>query len=377
QLQVSWAPLGQAVSLNVEEDGRRAEQAVLAEVTVLPAQQEASAPPGLPNPLRATFGGQLTLLGYAPGAGDVQPGETVYLETYWRAEASLSEDMALLVKLVDDQHRIVANWLTSPSLASYPTGLWQAGGHVRGQHTVRLPVTVEPGRYELRIALVRPTGTKLDLTGERPHRVLNGLVTWRTALKGEELALTSIRVVDRPRTFQLPEVEHPLDVTVGRRAHLVGYALDASQARAGGLVDLTLYWQADGPMAKPFKVFTHLLAADGKLWTQHDAPPGGGCCPAGTWAKGEVIVDHHPIALPADLPPGTYWLVAGMYDEDTDMRLPAFSAAGEPFAKDRVPLTSVDVRATEASSGQEAAAVEPVFEFDFKIYLPLIHQGRP
>jgi mannosyltransferase len=377
QLQVSWASLGQAASLSVEEDGRRAEQAVLADVTVLPAQQAASASPELPNPLRATFGGQITLLGYAPGAVDVQPGETVHLETYWRAEASPSEDMALLVKLTDAQHRIVANWLTSPSLSSYPTSLWQAGGCVRGQHTVRLPVTVEPGRYELRVALVRPTGTRLELTGERAHRVLDGLLTWRTALKGEELVLASVRVVDRPRTFQLPEVKDPLDVTVGRRAHLVGYALDASQARAGGRVDLTLYWQADGPMARPFKVFTHLLDADGKLWTQDDAPPGGGCCPANTWAKGEVIVDHHPIALPADLPPGTYWLAAGMYDEDTDTRLPAFSAAGEPYAKGRVPLTSVDVKAAVASSGQEDVAVEPVFEFDFKIYLPLIHQGRP
>ena len=43
-------------------------------------------------------------------------------------------------------------------------------------------------------------------------------------------------------------------------------------------------------MVRPFKVFTHLLDAEGNIWAQHDAHPGGGCCPANTWVEDEVIM---------------------------------------------------------------------------------------
>ncbi|HEX9118893.1 MAG TPA: hypothetical protein VGA61_22700, partial [Anaerolineae bacterium] len=40
-----------------------------------------------------------------------------------------------------------------------------------------------------------------------------------------------------------------------------------------------------------------------------------------TWQKGEVVVDGHELALPANLAAGNYRLEIGFYDEKTDERL--------------------------------------------------------
>jgi len=49
---------------------------------------------------------------------------------------------------------------------------------------------------------------------------------------------------------------------------------------------------------------------------------------AGTlWAPGEIIVDTHPID-PTTLPPGNYYLLAGLYDPATGERLPAVGPDG-------------------------------------------------
>ncbi|MCL7454767.1 MAG: glycosyltransferase family 39 protein, partial [Anaerolineae bacterium] len=145
RLQINWLRLGEGTALPVQEDGRSLDQAVLAEVRVLPARVPGSRPRDLPNPLRATFGGQIMLLGYEPRDMEVQPGETLHLETHWRAGQTPAGDLRLLVELVDGQGHAAADWEMSPSLESYPTSLWQAGGYVRGQQDVTVPPTLAFG----------------------------------------------------------------------------------------------------------------------------------------------------------------------------------------------------------------------------------------
>jgi hypothetical protein len=182
--------------------------------------------------------------------------------------------------------------------------------------------------------------------------------------------LATVEVLDRPRQFGLPPVTNALDATVGKQAHLIGYDLELDRAYPGGRLPLTLFWQAGGPMVRPFKVFTHLLDSEGTIQAQHDAAPGGGCCPAHTWVKGEVIVDEHPIALGADLAPGTYRLVVGMYDEDFDTRVPAYDAGGAPLAHDRVEIGELIV---EAPPVEQASAIRPSPEdLDWAVFLPLV-----
>jgi hypothetical protein len=201
-------------------------------------------------------------------------------------------------------------------------------------------------------------------------------LSWSEPLSGQDLALTSIEVSDRLRRFDLPPIEQPLDFVVGRQARLVGYDLDLSQSQPGGRLHLRVVWQAEGPLVRPFKVFVHLLDDSGAIVSQHDAPPGDGCCPTNTWVEGEVIVDEHPLTLKADLPSGSYRLVAGMYDEDLNTRLPVYTVDGEQAAHDWVPLGRVTVKPIQQREQEATAVAEPRFKFDHHLFLPVVSRGE-
>ena len=361
-LEVAWLPLDGSPPLQAEWSGDRVDRVSLAEVTVVP-DGSSEAPWDLPNPLQVTFGGEFTLLGYEPALAQVQPGEDLLLQTYWQAERMPSADYATVMELADKSGQVVAH-ASSLLTPSYPSSLWKPGQYLRGQQHLSLPVTVPQGRYSLQIALVSPEGERLKASGQasRPAR-----------LGDDELVLGTVQVVDRPRQFDLPAISNGLEATVGQQAHLMGYDLKLDQAHPGGQLPLTLYWQAGGPMVRPFKVFTHLIDAEGSIQAQHDAAPGGGCCPAHTWVEGEVIVDEHSIALGTDLLPGSYRIAVGMYDEESDARMPAYGADGAPLAHDRIEIVGLTIDAPPEV--QDEATGSSWDELDSVIFLPHVLKG--
>uniref|UniRef100_A0A7C3AQP7 Beta sliding clamp n=1 Tax=Thermorudis sp. TaxID=1969470 RepID=A0A7C3AQP7_9BACT len=64
--------------------------------------------------------------------------------------------------------------------------------------------------------------------------------------------------------------------------------------------------------------------------------------PAAVLSPGDRVVEQYELALPADLPPGTYRLVAGLYELSTLVRLPARSTDGRHLVNE-VPLGEVRV----------------------------------
>jgi hypothetical protein len=90
-------------------------------------------------------------------------------------------------------------------------------------------------------------------------------------------------------------------------------------------------------------VFVHLVEVEGQLAAQRDSEPVGGSRPTSTWAVGEPIKDRVGLLLPADVPPGLYELVVGMYDPATLERLPVRDADGN-VAGDSILLGPVEVR---------------------------------
>ena len=100
----------------------------------------------------------------------------------------------------------------------------------------------------------------------------------------------------------------------GETITLREYTVWPTTARPGDVVGVRLVWSADTTPARPYKVFLHLLAADGRLVAQRDGEPGGGSRPTTGWAAGELVVDNHGLLLPVGLPPGEYDLRLGLYD---------------------------------------------------------------
>lgn len=118
--------------------------------------------------------------------------------------------------------------------------------------------------------------------------------------------------------FAPPDRATPLNAQFAEGIELIGYALAPDR--------LTLVWRATNTPSRDYTVFTHALAADGTLLTQHDAPPK---IPTSSWKPGEIILDVHEFTLPTHQP---VLLTAGLYRPDTGARLPVNATTPEPNA---------------------------------------------
>jgi len=139
------------------------------------------------------------------------------------------------------------------------------------------------------------------------------------------------------------EIEHPLEVRLGEQIRLLGYSLAEDAVAPGRMVRLTLFWQAEEPVAERIAVFAHLLDGDGRLVAQQDSEPLGGSRPTTTWTTSEVLSDHIGILIPPGTASGEYHLVVGMYRPDTGERLPVWDGEGA-VAGDSIPLSMIQVR---------------------------------
>jgi hypothetical protein len=109
-----------------------------------------------------------------------------------------------------------------------------------------------------------------------------------------------------------PQVE--VDYRFVQPIRLVGYNMNTPQARVGKPLSFGLYFSTDGPLARNYLIFTHLLAADGSIVGQQDHIAGADSFPSSLWPIGNLILNRFQINLPGNLPPGAYRLEVGLYD---------------------------------------------------------------
>ena len=96
----------------------------------------------------------------------------------------------------------------------------------------------------------------------------------------------------------------------------------AGQVQPGGMLEVTIYWRAVQRPDAVWHSFLHLYDAAGQKVAQaEDHRPGGEYLPSTLWQPGDVIADQFDIALPAELAPGEYTLMAGFYDPATGGRI--------------------------------------------------------
>ena len=117
------------------------------------------------------------------------------------------------------------------------------------------------------------------------------------------------------------------------RITLDGYALESATLSPGDILQLTLLWETNAPITERYKVFVHVYADPAQPpLAQQDGEPGGGLLITSGWTPGKRYADNHGVALPPDLPPGTYTLAIGLYNLFDGTRLALTqngTAAGE------------------------------------------------
>ena len=98
---------------------------------------------------------------------------------------------------------------------------------------------------------------------------------------------------------------------------LLGWKLvSGSHPRPGGTVRVRLYWQGQGLITDELHSFVHLYTPSmQRSWAVENVGIGGRP-DSQFWIPAKYYVDDLRLSLPADLPPATYTLVAGMFTSE-------------------------------------------------------------
>ena len=111
---------------------------------------------------------------------------------------------------------------------------------------------------------------------------------------------------------------------------------------SGGGVDVTLYWRVLAEQRQSLTVFSQILNAEGQQVAGHDSVPRNGTFPMTEWPVESVQADVHHIELPANLPPGQYTIIVGLYNSFSE-RLAVTTADGQTYPNRAVPLAVVEL----------------------------------
>ena len=258
------------------------------------------------RPLDAPVTPALRCIGSTQSARAVQAGDALEIAVFWQAAQAPVADYVFQIVLAWPDGAFLVGSDLPLGRHEHPTSAWRAGEIVRSPHRLRIPAAAPAGSYAIE-------GTVLDTEG-RPV--------------ASPVVLGKIEVEATDRTFVPPPgVQHRLDANLENQVALLGYDLPEAVIVPGQALPVTLYWQATREMAASYKVFAQLLGPDGVL-AQIDAIPVAWTRPTTGWVQGEVVTDAYELAIPGDAPPGTYRLIAGLYDEQTLNRLNVLDPSG-------------------------------------------------
>jgi len=286
------------------------------------------------TPMQADFDGKLRLVDYAVTADE--HGELV-VQLYWQALAPIEDNLHVYVAFQDGEGNTLYDTHYYPPVALlwYPTSRWTPGETVLVQ---TLPWTLDADQFALLVGVYAgesgwTEGGRLPVSHVQP------------ALPVLESS-TLLRLEGFERSGQdewsplLPAHEppaQPLDARFGDAIALEGVTLEgvtlpATTVQPGDHLGVILHWRALATPDADYTAFVHLLDAAGEKVAQMDWQPRDaiGPLPTSAWQPGQTVVSGAVLALPADLAPGDYRLIAGMYHWQDGARLPASGESAEP-----------------------------------------------
>jgi len=276
-------------------------------------------------------GTPIRLIGGLIEVDQVHPGDRVPVSLYWRAEAPPETDYVVHVRLLGRDWERIGGTDGYPGGGTFPTTLWEPGVVYRDRYLLPVAEDAEgPVLMGLEAGMRVQGGDPLTFT-------LSSGVPWPGPLLLDTVPL-------RPTHPPSAQVAYPIGARLGGSITLVGADLSSARVMAGDTVTVTLVWQAEAEVAHDYTVFVHLMDAGGQPAAQADAPPLDGAYPTSWWLPGDVVRDPHRLAIPADLAPGVYTLLVGMYEPTASLRVTATDAEGNRFADDIIPVATLEVR---------------------------------
>ncbi|GIK39165.1 MAG: hypothetical protein BroJett011_29980 [Chloroflexota bacterium] len=262
------------------------------------------------------FDDGLILRGYRLERRAAEPGQPANLTLVWGGATPTTAGQTVTVKLNDEAGRV---WAEGRGPVLDPKGPSEVEGH----YLLAIPAETPRGDYQLGVSLDNAPGeNSTSLAGKVPVRQL-----------------------------AKPPVEFAASTNFGNMVNFGGanVALAPKAAGAGETFEIQFVWQARQPIPQPYTTFAHLVDEAGQIWGQADRTPhlGGSELPTNQWDEDEWIVDTFQVSLNPDTPPGSYKLLAGLYNPQTLERLPV---VGGNEGQTLVEVTTLAIPFVEASN---------------------------
>jgi 4-amino-4-deoxy-L-arabinose transferase-like glycosyltransferase len=130
-------------------------------------------------------------------------------------------------------------------------------------------------------------------------------------------------------------IEQPRLIRFGEFVTMLGDTVTPASPLPGQALQFTVIWQANQATPADYKIFLHLAGApqaDGSaIYAQLDPQPCGEAYPTWQWQPGDTLLVTYALALPDNLPTGSYTLTVGWYDEAAGLRLPVTDETQQPL----------------------------------------------
>lgn len=277
------------------------------------------------EPGDAAIPAELTLLeDEQPSPGDIEvvafdlpqrvvsPGDYVPLTLAMRAPEGTADYYVPVVHVGDRRFAFTTDsHLTTPE--------WLPGEVIVERFDFALPHDLPAGDYPVRLTL-----QNLSRGAETgPDFALGELsVAARTRATGFDYLLANFR-----QRIGLVRASARLGAQ-----HRAAVWSDPLRGRPGDTIRLLLTWQSLAPAEESYTVFVHLIDGDNRPLVTLDYTPLGGSTPTHLWIPkwlpGQRMLDPYRLALPPDLPPGTYYIEVGLYEMVSRRRLHMADSAG-------------------------------------------------
>ena len=252
------------------------------------------------------YDGRVRLVAYQLEPAMPKPGESVTLTLYWQRVNEILTPITLTVQLADSRSislgRSDIALYTPPPTASETS--WLPGEVISTHHEFALlPDLDVPLAAQIEVNLLNEDEVSLTATN----------------LDGESVEKAASRFTIASQVWPSSAGITPVEAGWQDGIMLRGYKVTSAQG--GQSLAVSLWWEANQPVAGNYVVFVHLLDMHNQLKMQSDGLPRAGAYPTQWWLPGQTIEDVHILARPQDLPAGVFRLAVGLYRVEDNVRL--------------------------------------------------------
>lgn len=290
---------------------------------------ETSVPP-LDHQINAVGGdadesNRIEIIGYSLDKTSIEAGQTAHLTLAMRAPVTPTHILMPFATVRGREYR----WTTDSRLL---TPDWLPNEVIVERYDITLPFDAAPGEYPVTLGLSDLSAGR-DLELSVSLQALNVLPPTRPHVE-----------IDRVRLADFSAYVGLMGATANGTPTADPLATVA--VKPGESIQVWLNWQAQQQVNESFTVFVHLIDGHNQLIAQEDYTPMGGAFPTQLWIPkwiaGQSVSDPYRLKVPDTLPPGEYYIEAGLYGMTSTRRVPLLDRGGG-LAGDRVILFRVRV----------------------------------